>query len=185
MDSPVETLMKEHRVIERVLGALAVFAGRIAEGNEDVRHTAAQFAEFFQSFADRCHHGKEEDLLFKELEKQGMPAGAGPIGVMLKEHEEGRACVREIASIGDGNGPLSHTEQDRLHQAISEYVPLLQAHIQKEDHVLFPMADRLLSQELKENLSQQFEQFEREHIGKGVHDELHALAESLVDQYRS
>ena len=46
--------------------------------------------EFFRVFADKCHHGKEEDLLFPEMEKAGVPKEMGPIGVMLAEHQQGR-----------------------------------------------------------------------------------------------
>ena len=58
----------------------------------------AQCIIFFRLFADACHHGKEEDLLFTELEAQGMPRDAGPIAVMLDEHAQGRALVRTMAA---------------------------------------------------------------------------------------
>lgn len=184
MADPIETLKKEHRVIEEVLASLAIFAQRLDVNSDLDRRTAAEFAEFFQSFADRCHHGKEEDLLFVQLERQGMPSHTGPIGVMRDEHERGRRCVREINSIGRGNGPLTQKEGDGLREAISEFVPLLRAHIQKEDGVLFPMAENLLSSDVRDRLGEQFEKFEQDHMGNGVHEKMHDLAVSLVNRYR-
>ena len=56
----------------------------------------ANLQEFFRLFADQCHHGKEEELLFPLLEQKGIPRTGGPIGVTLHEHEEGRALVRQM-----------------------------------------------------------------------------------------
>ena len=100
--------------------------------------------KFFREFADRCHHGKEEDLLFPALEAQGFPRDAGPTAVMRMEHEQGRAAVRGMAeslaaaAAGDRAG-LEHW----LHSA-RIYIELLRAHIQKEDHCLFGMAEEAL-----------------------------------------
>ena len=49
--------------------------------------------EFLRLYADRCHHGKEEALLFRELEKKGMPRAGGPVGMMLMEYQAGRSLI--------------------------------------------------------------------------------------------
>ncbi len=53
-------------------------------------------------FADQCHHGKEEDLLFPAMEAAGIPRESGPIGVMLEEHNIGRQYVRGMAEAVSG-----------------------------------------------------------------------------------
>lgn len=53
-----------------------------------------RIVQFFQVFADKCHHGKEENLLFPELERSGSPKERGPIAVMLAEHEQGQSFVK-------------------------------------------------------------------------------------------
>ncbi len=184
MSKPIEILMKEHRLIEEILASLAVFAEQSALESEENRRTAAQFAEFFREFADRRHHGKEEALLFTELERQGMPSDSGPIGVMLEEHEIGRRCVGMIASIADGKGPLQPEEQAKLRAVVSEYVAMLGAHIQKEDGVLFPMAERLLDEGSQDQLEARFEEFEQREIGDGAHKRLNALAQSLTHAWK-
>jgi hemerythrin-like domain-containing protein len=60
-----------------------------------------QGVDFVRNFADRCHHAKEEENLFPRMEARGVPRDGGPIGVMLFEHEEGRAYVRAIAGAID------------------------------------------------------------------------------------
>mgnify|MGYP003865111075 CR=1 FL=1 len=52
--------------------------------------------EFLKIFADRCHHGKEEELLFPALETAGIPRDRGPLGVMLSEHQSGRALIKDM-----------------------------------------------------------------------------------------
>ena len=103
-----------------------------------------RYISFFRLFADACHHGKEEDLLFPGLEDQGMSHDSGPIAVMLLEHEQGRGLVRTMSasleSARRGNGPAG----DALRDAAEGYVELIVAHIAKENGVLFNMADGMI-----------------------------------------
>ncbi len=91
---PTEILMQEHRVIEQVLDCLEILAQR---GETDGRvdwESVEQSIDFFQNFADRCHHHKEEDGLFPMLEQKGFSPEQGPTGVMRTEHEVGRQHIR-------------------------------------------------------------------------------------------
>jgi len=83
---PTEILMQEHRVIEQVLDCLERMAQRVEAGDELDLESAKQAIDFFRNFADRCHHGKEEDCLFPLLEQKGFSREQGPTGVMLHEH---------------------------------------------------------------------------------------------------
>ena len=67
MSRAIEILMDEHRLIERVLASLHAFAAQLEPGQPQARQRLDQFAEFFREFADRLHHGKEEDRLFKVI----------------------------------------------------------------------------------------------------------------------
>ena len=96
---------------------------------------------FIRLFADLCHHGKEETLLFPALSRSGLPLDDGPIAVMLEEHERGRALVREMADSLTGHPAGA----DRFMDAADEYVALIRDHIAKEDAVLFDLADQLVS----------------------------------------
>ncbi len=85
-----DILMSEHRVIERVIAALEIAARRLQSGQEVRPGFFLEAADFIKGFADGCHHRKEEGVLFKALSANGMPAGQGPLAVMLNEHEQGR-----------------------------------------------------------------------------------------------
>ncbi len=183
MPRAIDDLMQEHRLIEKVLGALETYAHAVRSGGPAERRAAAAFAEFFREFADRCHHGKEEDRLFARMTENGFPSEQGPIAVMLSEHEEGREHVGALAALGGGSGPLSDEERKTLSGHALAYVPLLRAHIMKEDQVLYPMAQQVLTPEQLDRLAEEFDAFEVEVMGPSRHAKLHALAESLIQAF--
>ena len=166
--TPTARLREEHEVILRALTVLERFGQALEDGEAVDRTGLAWLRTFFGTFADRCHHGKEEQHLFPALERRGMPREGGPLGVMLREHEEGRAHVRAMAQ-GDDR---------QVAAAIRDYVALLRAHIDKENGVLFPMAEQLLPETEQRGLLHAFEAVEETVAGPGVHERLLArLAE--------
>lgn len=180
MSRPIDILTREHRVIEKVLDSLHAFTQRLEPGGEGDRRMVAEFAEFFREFADRCHHGKEEDRLFVSLVEHGVPRDAGPVAVMLQEHEIGRGHVEALTAVGAGSGPLSAQECETVRHHAEAYVPLLALHIQKEDQILFPLAERILSNDVLEDLGDAFDAFEEQVMRPDTHSKLHALAEKLI-----
>jgi hemerythrin-like domain-containing protein len=141
------------------------------------------FAEFFRNFADRCHHGKEEDRLFATMARHGFPAEYGPIAVMLAEHTEGRRHVAALTALGAGEGPLTEADTKRFVEHATEYGGLLRAHIQKEDQILYPMAEQQLPSEVLGSLAEEFELFEQQVMGAVEHERYHALAEELIERF--
>jgi len=175
----ITVLMDEHRVIERVLDALEAAAGGLERGQAVRPGFFLDAAEFIAGFADGCHHHKEEDVLFGAIVASGMPADQGPIPVMLMEHERGRAFTRNIR---DAARRLAAGDAGAARQVVANakgYVALLRDHIAKEDEVLFPMADGLLSEERHEQVLQDFARIEREDAKAGAHERFLALAETL------
>ncbi len=135
-------LRQEHRRILEVVGALERLLG-VRPQPLDLG-AIDKCVRFFRLFADACHHGKEEDLLFPELEARGMPRDSGPIAVMLHEHRLGRELVSTMADAMDGAGRDDDSSTRRLVTAGRDYIDLMRGHIMKEDGVLFEMADRMV-----------------------------------------
>lgn len=140
-ETATSRLREEHEHILEVADALAVLVRATEEGRWDVE-AFADCVTFIRLFADACHHGKEEGLLFPALEATGMPRDQGPIAVMLYEHQQGRALARRMAEALDGARAGDAEAQATLRNAAMGYVNLIRGHIQKEDHVLFQMADQ-------------------------------------------
>ena len=183
MNKSIENLMNEHRRIERVLGALQTFADRVAQEPTSGRKTAAQFATFFGEFADKRHHGKEEDRLFQKMIQYGFPREFGPVAVMLHEHDEGRSHVKALAEIGAGSGPLSAAESEAIRSHALAFAPLLLGHIQKEDNVLYPMAQQALPAAELEALNESCAAFECEVMSPARMAQLDAMADALIVSY--
>jgi hemerythrin-like domain-containing protein len=174
-----EILKDEHRLIKRVLDWGEAEIARIDGGKRPDTAKLTQAVDFIRNFADRCHHAKEEGLLFTRMEEKGMPREGGPIAVMLHEHVLGRAHAAAMAASLDGAGRLEPAALASLREHLAGYIGLLRAHIDKEDQILYPMADRLLGPADQEALLRDFERVEREEIGEGVHEKFHRLAEGL------
>ena len=180
---PTEILRREHVLIKRVLGALAAEADRIEAKAAVDAEGLRKGITFLRSFADRCHHGKEEVRLFPVLQAKGVGCEPGDINVLIAEHEQGRKLVRAVeSSIGDAEKGQAASKAS-LCGCIREYRELLTEHIRKEDDCLFPAADRALSQSEQDELLRAFEEFEQKEIGPGMHEHLHALAEELIRRW--
>ncbi len=170
MTDPFQELTDEHRIIERGLDALEAAAHR------DLPATFYERAlDLITNFADRCHHGKEEERLFPLLEAHGVVRDGGPIGVMCDEHEIGRAHVERMQHL------LQTGDMAGLRRESLEYVALLRQHIQKEDNVLFPIGRKLLGSEETERLCREFAEVE-----DGLcHEKYGAMADELLIEARS
>jgi hemerythrin-like domain-containing protein len=180
---PTEILSGEHRVIEVVLDCLKRMVER-SEQDGRLDKTAALWAvDIIRNFADRCHHGKEEKHLFAALVEKGLPEQGGPVGQMLHEHELGRDYVRGMdesiaaASEGKADGLITFSENAR------NYIELLRHHIQKEDGVLFPVADRLLDDSGQQSLLAAFAKVESEHMGSGTHEKYLNMVKDLARRF--
>jgi hemerythrin-like domain-containing protein len=183
MSRAIETLMNEHRLIEQVLEALEQAAVRTRSGEPLQRSRVAEFADFFRQFADTCHHGKEENLLFKKMEEAGFPSDQGPLAVMLRDHRAGREHVGTLHGIGTGSGPLTDAERQTFIRHADAYVLMLRQHILKEDRVLYPMALQTIAPATMAELATAFDDFERDVMGAGAHEGFHRLGDSLVGEY--
>jgi hemerythrin-like domain-containing protein len=153
---------------------------RIAGGGRPDTGKLLQAVDFIRNFADRCHHAKEEGALFRRLVHKGMPRDGGPIAVMLHDHEQGRAHVAALSAAIEGAARGEAGAVAALREHLRGYIALLRAHIDKEDHVLYPMADRLLSPKDQEWLQREFARLERDETGAGVHEKYRRLAVELA-----
>ena len=174
-----EELMTEHRAIERMLAVLDAAAGRLEAGERVRPDVFREAVDFVRNFADRCHHGKEEHNLFPRLEELGVPREGGPLGVMLFEHDEGRAYVGAIADAVDAYESGDEAAARTIASNGRGYVGLLRDHIVKEERVLFPMADQVLSADDQRSLAESFERIETDVMGPGVHERYHRMLDEL------
>lgn len=180
----ITELKNEHRGVESMLRILEEASKKCARGLEVDTKNFEAILEFLTVFVDRCHHGKEEDFLFPALEAAGVQHDQGPIWVMLQEHEEGRQLITELRDALNDFIAGDKTDSKAIGKIGLDYVVLLDRHIEKEENVLFPMAEDMLKVDKDAELSQAFENLEKERIGPGKHEAFHRLIHRLQKDYR-
>jgi hemerythrin-like domain-containing protein len=180
-EKATELLSDEHRVIERVL---AVVEKLTQTPVESAIENWKKALDFFRYFADQCHHFKEEQVLFPAMEEHGIPRDGGPIGMMLMEHEEGRAYVRAMLSAIPLVEAKNEVAKEILVDKAKAYLRLLREHIQKEDEILFRIADDVIPADEQKVLLRSFEEHEAKEIGEGVHEKYLKIVEELEAKTR-
>lgn len=172
-------LKEEHEVIERVIAALESAVQKLQAGQDLPPTFFLETAQFVRGFADGCHHKKEEDVLFPAMVAHGMAVEGGPIGVMLAEHEQGRRAIRAMVAAAERWAEGDPAARAEVVRHALEYTALLRQHIEKENHILFPLAEDILPMETQARLVERFERLEHEETGEGIHEKYLALAERL------
>jgi hemerythrin-like domain-containing protein len=178
--TPTEELKNEHRIILTVLDAAKREIDIIARTGTVREDIVLKLLDFIRNFADACHHAKEEKRLFVKMNERGMPLNAGPLAVMLREHEEGRRMIKAAAEALPPAVQGDKRALQILKDGLAGYVDLLRAHIGKEDNILYPMADKLLTAYDQKALAEAFARVEAEETGAGVHEKYHKLAMELA-----
>jgi hemerythrin-like domain-containing protein len=131
----LQELRLEHRLIERVLGALRSYALRLSKG-EAVHADGFALLQFLETYAGDWHHAREEEVLFRALNAgAGLPFGRGPIAVMLADHEQLSRSVKALRRT------WSDGDRAEFEQVACAYVRLLSTHIDAENSVLFPESE--------------------------------------------
>jgi hemerythrin-like domain-containing protein len=174
-------LSDEHRVILRVIDVMERLTQRPVPGALESWKKALDFA---RHFADRCHHLKEEKILFPAMEEHGIPNEGGPIGMMLIEHEEGRSYVRSMFAAVARAEANDEGAQESLVASAGGYIRLLREHIEKEDQVLFRIADDVIPAEEQKQLLRAFEEHEVGEMGTGIHEKYLAIMQMLETTVR-
>lgn len=178
-----ETLKNEHEAVKLMMRILAAACLKIKAAEKISPTDVDDMIDFLKVFVDRCHHGKEEQILFPRMEKAGVPKEGGPIGVMLAEHEQGRGYVRNMSqAMNDYKSGIVDATTTWV-KNVEAFIKLMEQHIIEENTVLFAMADKLLTAEIQEELFDQFEVLEDKVIGMGKHEELHKRLERLSAAY--
>jgi hemerythrin-like domain-containing protein len=176
----IETLMNEHRAIERVLDGLVAFGEEVRRKGTTEKEELARFVTFVREFADAGHHGKEEDILFAAMVEHGFPRDGGPIAVMLHEHDQGRALVAILRARAGQQEPWSDADRQEIAEVAHGFADLLRAHIHKEDSVLYPMAEQHLPPEAMLAVCEACDRYES---GADAHERLRTLGDELVRRH--
>jgi len=156
---PIGPLMIEHRLIEKMIKVMKGQMDHVQAGNLVESSLIETITDFIRAYADRCHHGKEEDILFRMLAKKVISAEHKRImDQLLEDHKLGRKITKTLVEAnqkykqGDQNALSVIT--DCLHSLVTFYPK----HIEKEDkHFFLPIMAYFTKKEKDSMLTEGYE----------------------------
>lgn len=137
-------MVEEHKLILRMIALLEENAGRLEAGESVPWRFFLDGVDFIRNYADRFHHAKEEDVLFVALVANGMPEQNSPVAAMHLAHDQGRAFVRGMEAAAQRALAGEAGQEAAIGENARGYIALLRDHIDKEDSILYPLAERVL-----------------------------------------
>lgn len=180
----VSIMMEEHQHILRMVEVVREACFGIMNGSEIPYEDFTDIIDFIRTYADNHHHGKEEKIMFQEMQNHLGKMGENLIRHgMLVEHDLGRLHVKELeealalVKAGDEKSKL-----DVIANAIS-YTHLIKRHIQKEDELIYVYGEKNLPLEVMGDVNQRTYEFEEEARQQGVQEKYLALLQRLEEKY--
>ena len=174
---PHGLLMREHRLIERMIAMINEQLSEIGKTDKVDTEFIQAAVDFIRTYADRTHHGKEEDILFKELAtKQLAPEHKKVMGELVEEHALARKLTGALATARDayvrGNGQSLKEIVDSM-QKLTRLYP---GHIEKEDKGFFYPCMEYFSKQEQDNMLRAFYEFDQ----KMIHEKYQKVVEELA-----
>lgn len=168
--------MIEHRLIEKMIALIAAEAERLVGGGSFDPGFARTAVDFIRTYADRTHHGKEEDILFRDLAKKDLTAAdKASMDELIHEHVWARGRVAKIVEAAgraeDGNAQ-ARAEVAAVMKELAEFYP---QHIRREDKAFFPAAMKYLNLEEQQVMLSEEREFDR----RMIHDKYRDMVAEL------
>lgn len=171
---PVAPLMIEHRVIERMIRVIGFELVRIEKTGEVDPGFIDMAVDFIRTYTDHCHHGKEEDILFRDLRNKPLPDDLKIIlDELMEEHRQGRRIVGELVAAKEEYIRGRHESISKIMECMRFLVNFYPVHIEKEDRHFFLPCMQLFTQEEKDSMLKEEFDFDRDL----VHNKYRAIVE--------
>lgn len=169
-------LMIEHRLIERMIKLIGQSSLAIRTGGTVAATTIDAYVDFIHTYADRIHHGKEEDILFPEL--RGKPLAEADRRLMdelIAEHSHGRKITGDLVAANDRYRRGETRALPEIADLLATLADFYPRHITKEDKVFFPAALSYFSEAEDQAMLAEFYEFDR----KMIHEKYRVLVQGL------
>ena len=153
MEQTTKILVDEHKNILKLADALERECNAINKGKNIDENFFKKAVDFIRNYADKFHHAKEEDILFKEFckDENKQDLHCNPVEQMMYEHNLGRDAVKRMEEA------MKDKNKTRLVENAEKYVALIREHIFKEDNILYPMSESVLNKKIQESMLKKFE----------------------------
>lgn len=158
-------MVEEHKLILRMVALVDEKIGQLEAGRPAEWRFFLDAVDFIRHYADRFHHAKEEDVLFTALVENGMPAKSSPIEAMHLAHDQGRAFVRGMEAAAQRALAGEPGQEAAVIENGRGYIAMIRDHIDKEDTILYPLAERVLPEALRPEMVAAYRRAEEQSIG--------------------
>ncbi|MDP4089736.1 MAG: hemerythrin domain-containing protein [Bacillota bacterium] len=180
----IELMMEEHKYIKRALVVIRKMSISVLNGREVPFEDYNRVVEFVRNYADKLHHNKEEEILFKKMrEEMGEALVGAPISGMLVEHDLGRLFIKNLEEALERvrNGDMD-SRVDVIANAVG-YADLLNRHIEKEDKVIYNFARRSLKEEAMGYVNESCEKVEQSAEKESIQKRYISILEELESNW--
>lgn len=179
---PIGILMIEHRLIEKVLTLVSKEIEHIDQRLAADASFLKSVIDFIQTYADRIHHGKEEDILFAQLKTKAMNAHDTAVMKELdEEHKDSRRTVAELIQAADGYAKGDRAQLDVIKEKLTFITGFYPVHIAKEDKDFFLSTQRYFTPDELDNMLEEFYAFDRP-MDKEKYNKLYETLKESVKQ---
>lgn len=176
---PIGPLMIEHRLIERMMALIDRYARRMHNGGRMNVAFLDAAVDFISAYADRCHHGKEEGILFARLESKPLRDKLrAQMTELIDEHAQARRLTARLLAARGRHLRGDPTARQQVMDTLAELLALYPRHIEKEDKEFFRPAMEYLSQDEQAGMLEEFKDFDR----RLIHEHYAQLIEQLESQ---
>lgn len=181
----IDTMVFEHANIKRMLMVVRAFCYKLYNKEYVDFADVDQMIDFIKNYADKHHHGKEELKLFNKMVQHLGPAAQKLVtNGMLVEHDMGRFYIQQLQeAIKDYQSGNKEAVLDIIANSIS-YTHLLDRHIQKENDIVYPFAQKNFNKEISDEIQKECEEFEENANQQGFQDKYILLLEQLENKYQ-
>jgi len=169
--------MRDHETNEKVFEA---GANAFASSEAPSREMVGALITYLTEYVDGCHNKKEENHLFPLVEERGIPREGGPLAVMLQEHEQSKALLAKLKPLAEAYASGASDDVSELKSVFLDYTELLKNHFWKENDILYPMAQRVMSEDDGAAVVAGIEETEAA-LGEGTREKYYALAEKICE----
>jgi hemerythrin-like domain-containing protein len=151
--------MIEHRLIEKMIAVLEREVRRMTRDNTADPVLIATAVDFIKTYADRCHHGKEEDILFRDLKKKPLSdEHARTMNELIEDHKRGRALTAKLVEANEKYAQGDNGQLATIKECLGSLVDFYPKHIEKEDkHFFIPVMDYFTQDEKDAMLNEEMD----------------------------
>ncbi len=178
MVMPIGPLMVEHRLIERMIALMGLQIQRIGDTGQVDVHFIDTAVDFIRTYADACHHGKEEDILFRDLQEKDLdPKDERIMNELIEEHAWARVTTGKLVDARKRYAQGEKEAVDEIIEIMKSLVEFYPKHIEKEDRDFFKASMVYLTQEERDGMLDEEYEFDRRFI--------HGMNEKAVEALES